>query len=290
MFAFGGAPLVGDRIMRVVYVDETGHSAKERAVIVVGLILEPDSQWRILAERIEHLRGSDVPEAYRDGFVFHSTDLMYGGKYRGSDWTDEQRWDTLEKLVAIPRELRIPLCFGHVTKPSPRDEKPHRESILSHVIAYALCMKGADWFLTNRAGPTEVAMVVAEQRKEARDYIEQAHYWLTNKKEVEDWLPEFMHNDFPITRVKAPPSFASKDVEPLLQIADACAFVIQRHVNAAFQSERFVEALCGSFAHPTIFSRLRTLPGDYGCLYWPTDEEHDAATQRFYSAAALGLE
>lgn len=275
--ALGGGPLLGDKLVRIVYVDETGHSAKEPVVIVAGLILDPDKQWRELADRIRALVSEEVPEEFRPGFIFHATDLMYGGRYRRA-WADEARWATLEKLLSIPRELRIPVCLGLARKPIPRDEKPHRESVLTHVIAYALCMKGADRFMVDVAAPNEVAMVVAEHRKEAREHIEKAHYWLTDEESVKSWLPSFMHADFPITRIKAPPAFASKQVEPLLQIADACAFVLQRYVNASYQSDRFLTAFLGnaSVIQSQGFDTIRDVHGYNGCLWWPDNEQADA--------------
>ncbi|MER9432360.1 hypothetical protein [Mesorhizobium sp. M0408] len=99
--AFGGGPLVGDKIVRVVYVDETGHTTREPVAIVAGLILDPDRQWRVLADRIEALK-ADVPEKFREGFIFHATDLEHGGKYR-HDWPDEDRWALLDRLIALPR-------------------------------------------------------------------------------------------------------------------------------------------------------------------------------------------
>jgi len=49
----------------------------------------------------------------------------------------------------------------------------------------------------------------------------------------------------PIARIKAPPAFAAKDEEELLQISDACAFVLQRYLNRSPGWERFVKAMFG---------------------------------------------
>lgn len=81
--------LVGDRLMRVVYLDETGHSFKEPHAAVAGVLLDPDQQWAALAQSIDHLK-KDVPEQFRNGFFFHASDLFGGGKWR-STWPDEDR-------------------------------------------------------------------------------------------------------------------------------------------------------------------------------------------------------
>ena len=120
VFAFGGGPLVGDRLVRVIYVDETGHDARQRRCVVAGVIIDPDRQWRTLSVSIEALK-ENVPPEFRPGFIFHATDLFNGGKYRGC-WEAQERWSLLESLVALPRKLSIPLVFGFVTKPKQRDK------------------------------------------------------------------------------------------------------------------------------------------------------------------------
>jgi hypothetical protein len=87
--AFGGAPLVGTQLVRIIYLDETGHSFKEPVAVVAGIILDPDKQWRLMADEIEGLKRR-VPDQFRDGFVFHATDLYSGGRWRQS-WPNESR-------------------------------------------------------------------------------------------------------------------------------------------------------------------------------------------------------
>ena len=172
-------------------------NAKSTRAAVAGVLLDPDRQWHGLAERIEALKGS-VPIIHREGFFFHASKLFYGAEYRQS-WSDPDRWSLLEKLVALPRELRIPLVLGFTKNDVPDDDQ-HRKSKVVHAMAYGFCLKAADWFMENHAPPNEVAMVVAEDRKEAREAIKATHRLLVNAQLVKQWLPPFMHGDFPITR------------------------------------------------------------------------------------------
>lgn len=133
--AIGGAPLVGDRILRILYVDESGHSAKEPVALVAGLILNPDRQWRVLAERLDALREL-VPEEFRDGFVFHANILFNGGKYR-ERWNREDSRSLLKKILAIPREMKIPIVLGYIRKSKERSD-PGKDS-LSGVCAMSHC-------------------------------------------------------------------------------------------------------------------------------------------------------
>ena len=52
--AFGGAPLVGDRLVRLVYMDEAGISQHEPITVVCGVIVHGDNQLNLVRN---HLRG-----------------------------------------------------------------------------------------------------------------------------------------------------------------------------------------------------------------------------------------
>jgi hypothetical protein len=130
-----------------------------------------------------------------------------------------------------------------------------------------LCLKAADIFMVNGSPADEVAMVIAEERNEARRALRAAHNLALNRKLVEKWLPEFTHL-FPISRVKAPPAFASKEEEVLLQIADACAWIFQRYLREGTQFERFIAAVFGEFAYPINLGKMRTDAASYYCFPW----------------------
>jgi Protein of unknown function (DUF3800) len=252
--------------MRVIYLDETGHSYKEPVAAVAGVILDPDKQWRLMADEIERLKEC-VPAEFREGFVFRAADLFYGGEYR-KQWPDEDRWSLLEKLVSLPRKLKVPLVIGSAQKP-PKElrQKPQLDSVVIHAMAYLRCLKPADVYMNDFAQPDEVAMIVAEDRKEAREAIRDAHNLAMSKSLIEQWMPELAHL-YPISRIKAPPAFASKEEEILLQIADACAWTFQRHMRAGSQSERFIHAMFGDFAHPIDLGKMRTENASYYGFAW----------------------
>jgi len=253
-------------LVRAIYLDETGHSFKEPIAAVAGVILDPDKQWRSLADEIEKLKDK-IPAEFREGFIFHAADLFYGGKYRDR-WPDDDRWSLLEELLAVPRKLSIPLVAGCSKKPPKADrEEPHTDSLIIHSMAYMLCLKAADEFMVRAAPPDEVAMVIAEERNEAREALRAAHRLVLDKALVEKFLPEFTHM-FPISRIKAPPAFASKDEEILLQMADACAWIFQRYIRGGEQSERFLAAVFGEIAYPANLGKMRTDAASYYCFPW----------------------
>ncbi|WP_352648055.1 DUF3800 domain-containing protein [Mesorhizobium sp. M0408] len=153
-----------------------------------------------------------------------------------------------------------------------RDKNSVRESKVVHAEAYGQCIQAADWFMKNHASENEVAMLVAEQREEARRAIEAIHRLYSSEALLKRWYPEWLReklHNLPISRIKGPPSFATKEDEPLLQIADSCAFVFQRHLRGAERSERRLEALFGGFLQPTVLGQIRTQAANYGCFWWP---------------------
>ncbi|MCQ4188879.1 hypothetical protein NEI07_04575 [Methylocystis sp. NLS-7] len=100
-------------------------------------------------------------------------------------------------------------------------------------------------------------MIVAEQREEARKAIEAAHRLASKPDLLERWMQdEELRNGFPITRIKAPPAFATKDDEPLLQIADACSFAFMRYIKGAPRCDDRMAAMLGNFKHRKLRRKL----------------------------------
>ena len=265
--AFGGGPLIGDRLLRVLYLDETGHDKRSTFAAVGGLIIDHDRQWLKLSQDVEVLKDL-VPAEFRDGFYFHATDLFHGGKYR-EKWPEEERWTLLEQLIATPRRHGIPAVLGYCKRP-PDVEWSHQRSITLHAFAYSHCIMGADWFMINRVGSGEAAMVVAEERPEAHSAIRKAHRLFSNPEEMDRVFGHDMElrAKLPtIGRIKAPPAFASKSEEVLLQISDAVAFTFQRSLNGWRGYERLLEALFGADI-PEEIGRMREKAADWICLDW----------------------
>ena len=207
--------------MRVIYVDESGHSNNEKIAMVAGVILDPDRKWRLLDGAIQALK-AEVPEQYRDNFVFHATDLEGGGRYR-AEWPDEERWALLNKLLELPRQHQVPIVFGFFEKPDVvQTIRGHARSLVVHALSFAMCLKAVDSYMENEASG-ELAMLVAEQREEARRAIEETQRMMQHRQ-AKDFLPALLTK--PISHIKSTPSFATKQDEPLLQLADACAFAL----------------------------------------------------------------
>lgn len=73
--ALGGAPLVGNRLVHLIYADDTGTSTKDLLALVCAILVRPDVHWLALGSDIEHLK-QRVPDIYRQKFIFRASELL----------------------------------------------------------------------------------------------------------------------------------------------------------------------------------------------------------------------
>jgi hypothetical protein len=74
--SISGTAVNGEKLMRFVYLDESGTSSNEQIAVVAGVIINADLQWKRVEEYIDNLIRLHVPLELRDGFTFHGTDLF----------------------------------------------------------------------------------------------------------------------------------------------------------------------------------------------------------------------
>src|SRR5688572_19037569 len=103
--------------MRIACLDESGISASEPYVIVAGVVVHADKQWRGLERYLRDMVEEYVPPEDRARFCFHATDLFHGSKRFSRDkWPKELRWKILDELVSIPKQFDMPIAMGFVPK------------------------------------------------------------------------------------------------------------------------------------------------------------------------------
>lgn len=258
--SISGTPLAGGRLVRFIYVDEAGTSAREPFAVVAGIMVHADSQWRRLEQMVSDLVSETIPEAMRGSFLFHATELFSGGKkFPRDQWPMEKRWSILDRLLSIPSCVNVPVVFGFIKK-----REPKLPDSFNHGMAYTLCMIAADQFL-RRCAPDEIATVIAEDAEHSRRILKKAQVMLQNEILAREVLPEFM-NYLPVTHIKDTVHFALKSEAILLQIADACAFTMRHYLTRGRESERFIGSLCGGRAVPIEVGRLLHESGGIHCL------------------------
>ena len=193
--AFGGGPLVGDRIVRLAYFDKsgTGDPKSEPHVVMCAFVVHPDKQWRQLREYLADMADNFVPADKRHMFKgFHAYELFSGGKVfeRNPDvfgyW-----WPVLDELVSIPGKFDLPVIFGSIgrsfvapgTPPARSAEKMGvRPVVGAQLMAFSQACMGIEHWMGLAADADEVIDMVMENNDETKDFIKIAHRIIAESK------------------------------------------------------------------------------------------------------------
>jgi Protein of unknown function (DUF3800) len=266
--ALFGGPLLGDVTpMRLIYVDEAGTSTREPVTIVVGLVINPDTQWLSTASRVEQVL-SAVPSQFRSNFIFHATEIWNDHKFR-EIWSREDRKKILCDMMSIPYHMGIGISYAAVRRKS--DGLRADTGVLAglskekfhHTIAFGFCIAMADYFIRESGITNELATVVAEDVPKMRDQLKNFVSLLrTNAITIpEDATPYSEGNPanlltrertLRVQRVIDTVHFAAKKEAYLLQLADACAFGLRRFFSDESEGEDFATAIAGG-SSPSCF-------------------------------------
>lgn len=136
--ALFGGPLLGSSLVRYIYIDEAGTSAKEPVSVVVGVIINADTQWRLAERELNNVFDRFVPSQFRENFVFHAKEIWGSPKYRDG-WPIEKRLKFLRRVMKIPRNLRVPIALGIQRRGSIQGPPE-----MDHLMAFAMCVGRAD--------------------------------------------------------------------------------------------------------------------------------------------------
>jgi hypothetical protein len=261
---YGGRSVAAEPIsMRYIYLDEAGTSAKEPVSVVAGVIVHPDDQWRIVHQEMERLFDEYVPAKLRDGFIFHAADIFNGGRFR-DEWFGDSRWKLLTEFSSIPRRFGLPICYSMCRRDSMSKEV--YESVSSrplqlaahefdHLLAFSDCAASADKYMRTNTPEHEVATLIVENVDRMRRYLKTSLDLL--RRQTMRLLPEHIRHDVSdittdkiqtgveirVSRIIDCVHFAAKRDAPLLQLADAAAFVIRRWVTNGSRGDELMNAL-----------------------------------------------
>lgn len=240
--------------------DEAGTAAKEPVTIVVGLIVNADETLMLAETAINEVLGA-VPDTFRPGFIFHATDIAGNPRYR-AEWSMPDRQALLKAMMRLPRRLGIAISLGMVRRNAGAeqwilDRQRLRLEQWHHLQAFWLCVSKADKYIREYADLREVATIVAEDVPVMRSHLRQVPTVLRDHPLV---LPPGMlrptlaeqasgriaqESEMRVTRIRRAVHFATKQDEPLLQLADACAFGFRRFFAELPGGLDFVRAILG---------------------------------------------
>lgn len=227
--------------MRLVYIDEAGISNPQQDphVIVAGVIVNGDSQLDAVGQELERILVKHIPEKYRDGFVFHATEIFNGGKlFRRMkaneigppEWPLNRRLAIANDLAAIPEKFDLPIAMGWVTRATfpqtfslPQDWTDADRRAAAHGSAFLNCSMVCDRWMRNKASD-ENCLLIVEDNEQVRKIIRDLHIHHQDKK-IEAILDREALEHFPFRKIKEDPLFQPKKPSHPLVVADFCAFV-----------------------------------------------------------------
>lgn len=240
------------------------------------------------AERYVHEVLGAIPSEFRnEKFVFHATDI-FGARHYKDHWSQTDRLDVLNKMMAVPLKLDMALAIGVMFRghlePSDLSEglgfTPEQHD---HYWAFWHCLAAADQAIRDFGRPTEVATVVAENVEKMQRVLSSVPGIMRKnpiqldpaglRRTASDVEAGYLtqRNEWRITRIRQAIHFVDKRGDPLLQIADACAFGIRRYLAKQQFGTEFAEAVLG----PGACNKLDDFgpPGGQQA-YWPTAAVH----------------
>jgi hypothetical protein len=258
--SLSGVELAGDRLVRLVYVDESAGSGENGILAVAGVILDADRQFTLVEYYINQLIEKYIDRHDRPGFFFHAKEI-YGGTGRvfsnREKYPLSKRCEILSEFLRIPSKFHLPVVFGFIRKerlPETASANDRHESqCTDHALAFSYCALGAEKFMRDYTSPDEVAKLIAEDSPSTKEEIAKMHSVLRGKypsaKHYMDRRAEALNlgADFlPIKRLVDAISFEGKREALFLQIADACAVLVRLFIEGRQDISEFVRAFSPS--------------------------------------------
>lgn len=247
--SLSGMAVDGAALVRDIYSDEAGTSGDpdDRVSVVVGLIVHADTQWEPVVVEFGRLVLNAVPRQYLADFALHAKDLFNKRKY--PDWPRAGRYALLKQVLQLPVRFNIPFSVGIVKRGgAPRVLGNLEQYEQDHLMAFTLCMGGADSYLRGRC-PAEAARIIAEDLPRMKVFLNRAFMWLRqNSLELDELpmgAPAMIKRSFKIRKIVDHPLYADRHASPILQIADACAFTFKRFFGGYSYGDVYANYLLG---------------------------------------------
>ncbi|HYL32341.1 MAG TPA: DUF3800 domain-containing protein [Stellaceae bacterium] len=237
---------MGSRIVRMIFFDVAGISnpREEPWIVVAGVILHPDLQWRLLRRYLLDMTEAYVPPEHRANFAFHATELFSGGRvFPRERFPKEWRWRVLDELLSIPRRFDLPIVWGRI--PRAEIEVGGRLAntwsvppvVHGQILAFTVAAASAEHWMNAAAAPDELAQMIMENDDNSRRFFRVTQRYLSDPQIHEKFDSEY--DAFKLSRIIYPMQFEDKTDSSALQVADACAFAIKRWCMKKPEAVRF---------------------------------------------------
>lgn len=258
--------------------DEAGTSQHEPVTVVVGLIANADEHIA-LAEAMASEAIGAVPKRFQQDFVFHATEVFGDKKYH-DDWSLTDRIGLLTQMMSIPRKVGLAITVTAVWRDSldPKISASQGFSSwqLDHIMAFKYCVAVADRNIRRHAGANEVATIVAEDVPEMRRHLNLSYNHFRDNpvhlsphhlRETQSDIGAghiTQSGELRVARIRKGIHFVEKADDPIVQLADACAYGFRRFFAGEKFGVEFVRAIVG---HENALSDFAA-PSGTAC-FWP---------------------
>lgn len=276
LLAFGGAPLAGDRWVRVLYLDESGigNIRNDPIVVVAGVIIHADTQWGPLQCRLDELLTNMTPLGATKPRFFHAKDVFHGsGEYPRETWTEIRRNSLLKAVGELVAEFNLPVPWMGVDRAEyarecPEDE-PEERVRTCYTIAAVGCFMQAELFMRQQHLEGEVCSCVLEENKQLQKRIPEMFEFLRDPAEETKNLLEGWERVMPLTKMIDHPSPQPKNASSILQLADYCAFAIKRLLEKKGGGRRLTNPMKGQLLRYYVPGAPRKIAGQLPILWNP---------------------
>jgi hypothetical protein len=183
MRALGGGAVLGDNLVRYVYLDEngTGDPAKEPFVIVAGVMVHAvASEWKVVENHLNGLADEFALPEDRLHFCFHAQQLFTGGKKEFRDkYPLQNRHDALAAICEMPQRFSLPVFMYAIDRAAYAARKPDlsQKELLTEELMHAsiACATGIERYMREHMPPDEVATLVYEHNSDKNQHIADYH-------------------------------------------------------------------------------------------------------------------
>src|SRR6266404_8437891 len=245
--SLSGVELDGESLVRLIYVDESGTSTRNPVLVVAGVFIDADRQWKaveahvseIIDDYVKATRGPiGLPDWARHSFVLHSTDMYHGSDdFDRGTYPIEQAHTALKRLLAVPATFKLPVVYGymrklhtnfdHIAKSKDRSRSITNEIANDHAVTFTMCAAAAERYMRGtKVDQSEIAKITAENHEKNRRHVKIMHDLmrgqLLDANELKSWSDDLKLN-LPLKKIVDAVSFEEKTDAFLLQVADAAA-------------------------------------------------------------------
>jgi hypothetical protein len=250
-----------DQQLRYIFMDEAGTSAVEPVTVVVGIIANADEHVLRAEALVSEILGA-VPQNLRSDFIFHATQVYGDKKYQDGEWSLTDRLNLLYAMMSVPRRIGMAITLavhwrGKVDYTETIAKFSLTPAQADHFQSFYYCIALADRNIRKHADYREVATVVAEDIPEMRmhlaniprmlrDYPVNLPQWGMRKTPSDEEAGYIKQSgDIRVTRIRNSVHFVEKSEDPLVQVADACAYGFRRFFADEKFGVNFVRAILG---------------------------------------------